>query len=85
MNPDKISYRTNKNQHAEMTAVIALFCRKRSVGQSNHVFLLFFFFSQKNLAFIFLSQWYSCLDFGMICKYNSFESQEQYTSSKPLS
>ena len=80
MNPDKISYKTNKNQHVEMPAVIALFCHKMSVGQSNHVFL-----SWKNLAFISVSQWYSCLDFGMICKYNPFESQEQYTSSKPLS
>lgn len=40
MNPDKISYKTNKNQHAEIPAVIALFCHKRSVGQSNHVFFL---------------------------------------------
>lgn len=83
MNPDKISYKTNKNQHAEMPAVIALFCHKRSVGQSNHVVV--FFSLWKNLAFIFVSQWYSCPDFGMISKYNPFESQEQYTSSKPLS
>lgn len=42
MNPDKIPYKTNKNQHAEMPAVIALFCHKRSVGQSNHVDVVFF-------------------------------------------
>lgn len=85
MNPDKISYKTNKNQHVEMPAVIGLFCHKKSVGQSNQFFVFFVFFSWKNLAFIFVSQWYSCLDFGMICKYNPFEFQEQYTSSKSLS
>lgn len=49
MNPDKISYKTNKNQHAEMPAVIALFCHKRSVGQSNHVVVFFFSFGKTKL------------------------------------
>lgn len=51
MNPDKISCKTNKNQHAEMPAVIALFCHKRSVGQSNHVVVFFFFFPLEKLSF----------------------------------
>lgn len=49
MNPDKISYKTNKNQHAGMPAVIALFCHKRSVGQSKHVVV--FFFPLEKLSF----------------------------------